>query len=259
MNVAKWRRRFIQALRIYPVVVLTIVGVGLLLGGFDTTDDSSLSHKVLVLASYLLIGVAPILAIIGFIVIGRAVDAEYKSNKTNQNKFNYGDAFEIPNEEMHGYKLTYLTGRPPMLTGLTGDTYSTDASATCSVDDQHIPPVMNCECGFYAFKELEEAKFELSIHPGSFLIDVDLYGIGFVYKRGFRAETQVVNNFRVPNRCMRCKVFTPKVFVPSFKLGLGNYSWWQWQIRCGLCSSSFKESDKVSIDEMSKYLKVSIS
>lgn len=259
MNVAKWRRRFIRTLRAYPFVVLSLVAIAFSMGGFSEKTDSSALQQVIIIAAYFFIGGAPILAIIGFIIIGQAESREFKANRIDQGKFDYRDAFDIPSEEMRGFKLTFLTARPPQLTGLTGDTYKSDASAICLANSEHIPPVINCECGFYAFKNREDAKFELSINPGSFLIDVELYGIGFVYKRGYRAETQVVDHLRIPKNCMRCKILPAKVFVPTFKLGLGNYSWWQWQIRCGLCSSSFKVGDKVSIQEMSRQLAVTIS
>lgn len=259
MNVAKWRRRFIQSLRIYPFIVLPLVGVTYLLGGFSGSADSPISQQVVTVASYFFIGVAPLLAIIGFMIIGKAGDAEFKNSRSNQSKFTYGDAFNIPSEEMHGYKLAIITGRTPILTGLTGDTYEADSSARCTTDKKHIPPVMNCECGFYAYQNLDDAKFELSINPASYLLEVDLYGIGFVYKRGYRAESQVVKHLTIPKRCKRCKVLPAKVFVATYQLGLSNYSWWQWQVRCSLCSSTFKEADKLTFDQMARELKVAYS
>ena len=259
MNVAMWRRRFIKTLRIYPFVVLVLVAITYRSGGFSGGTDAPISQTVMTLVAYFFVGVAPILAIIGFIVIGRATDAEFKANKSKESRFSYDDAFEIPVEEMRGHKLAFLTGRKPIFTGLTGDTYGTDASATCSLNAEHAPPVMNCECGFYAFADLDEAKFEQTINPGSFLLEVDLYGIGFVYKRGFRAETQVVNKLHLPKRCMRCKTLPAKLFVTTFKFGYSDHSWWQWQVRCSICSSNFKATDKLSFEEMAKELKIVIA
>lgn len=259
MNLAKWRRRFIQTLRIYPFVVLTLLAITFQLGGFASGPNGPISQQIMKIASYFFIGVAPVLAIIGFYIIGRAGDAEHKKATSNQEKFAYGDAFTVPAEEMHGYKLTFLTGRIPTLTGLTGDTYAADASAVCTMDAEHTPPVMNCECGFYAFSDLDDAVFERSINPGSFLLDVDLYGLGFVYRRGYRAETQVVNSLTIPKRCMRCKILPAKLFVATFRLGYYDFSWWQWHVRCRVCSSGFKASDLMSIDEMAKSLKIAIS
>jgi hypothetical protein len=149
------------------------------------------------------------------------------------------------------YRITF--------TGLTGDTYKKDESATCKAFPDHVPPVSDCECGFYAYSDIEEAKFEGSINPGAFLLDVDLYGVGFKYARGYRAETQVVNELITPSRCQFCRILPAKVFVTTYKLGYDDISWWQWQIRCVICSSSFKDEDKLSIDQMSASLKLLIS
>ena len=259
MELAKWRRPFISALRIYPFLLLALVGVAYLLGGLNPKPGSLISQELITFAGYFFMGVVPILAIVGFILIGKAGDAEFEKNAKNQGKFSYGDAFEVPSEVMHGHKLTRLTGRMPTLTGLTGDSYEAEADAICELNPEHTPPVANCECGFYAFQNLSDAKFELSINPGTFLIDVDLYGLGFVYQRGYRAETQVVNHLTLPKRCMRCRILTPKVFVASFHLGHTNHTWWQWSVRCQVCSASFKPSDKLTFEEMAKQLKIVIS
>lgn len=275
MNLAKWRRRFIKTLRVYPFAFLGVAGIIYLLGRFGLLDalgfsggfsgdlnaegGAFFSERVLTYLAYFLIVGVPVLAIIAFIIIGQASDAELRNKNRNQERFAYSDAFEIPSEIMHGYKLALLTGREPMLTGLTGDTYASDASATCTVDAEHIPPVTNCECGFYAYKDRTDAVIERSINPGTFLLDVELYGIGFVYQRGYRAETQVVEKLTVPKRCMRCKVLPAKIFVPVFHLGRSDYTWWQWQVRCVVCSSSFKDSDKLNFDQMAQMLKISIS
>lgn len=256
---AKWRKRFIRTLRIYPFIVLGLLAITFGMGGFSGQADAQLSQQVMRIASYFFIGVVPILIVTGFIIIGQASDAQYRNNNNNQSKFNYGDAFALPTEEMHGYKLAFLTGRIPTFTGLTGDIYAADASAGCTVDVEHTPPVINCECGFYAYKDRDDAEFERSINPGSFLLDVDLYGLGFVHRRGYRAESQVVNTLTIPKRCMRCKTLPAKVFVSTYKLGLANFTWWQWHVRCGLCSSSFKAQDVMSFAEMSQRLNVAIS
>ena len=259
MDLAVWRRRFIKTLRIYPLLLLGLLATIYLFYTIGPLESNTeFSQNAINVAGFLFIGVVPIVAIIAFMIIGQAGDAEMKSKRLNQEKFIYGDAFEIPSEVMHGYKLAVLTGKIPMLTGLTGDTYAADASAVCTIDSEHIPPVANCECGFYAYKEREDAEFELTINPGAFLLDVDLYGIGFVYQRGYRSETQVVNNLTVRKRCARCKIFPPKVFVPVFHLSQNDYQWWQWQARCGICSSTFKESDKLDFEQMGKLLQISV-
>jgi hypothetical protein len=155
--------------------------------------------------------------------------------------------------------LALITGRLPTLTGLTGDRYLSDAQAVCKENADHVPPVAECECGFYAYKELADAQFELSINPGAFLLDVDLFGLGFTYKNGFRAETQVVNRLITPSRCMRCRVLPAKVFVTTYRLGYEDTAWWQWQMRCVICSSSFKIEDKLTVEQMAQRLAVKIN
>lgn len=253
------KAQLIRVIRFYPVLALLVLALAYLLGGFSDEGDQVIPQELVIKGLYLFAAVIPLAVIIAFIFIGRQSDKAFKQNGKDQTKLAYEDAFTLPTTKMAGYKLAVITGRPPILTGLTGDTYLADAGAKCEIDKEHIPPVASCQCGFYAYKELSDAKFELSINPGAFLLYVDLYGIGFEYEGGFRAESQVVRNLNLPTRCMRCKVFPPKVFVTTFKLGFDDATWWQWQVRCFICSSSFKESDKLSFNQMQEQLKVVIS
>jgi hypothetical protein len=259
VSTAKRKQGLIKFVRLYPFIALLVLGLAYFLGGFGDKRAAVISQGLIISVLYLFIGLVPLLVIIAFLVLGRAGDLQMKVTASSQHKFLYADAFQLPVENMHGYKLAILTGRVPTLTGLTGDTYRTDSAASCSTNAEHIPPVVDCQCGFYAFKDLKNAKFELSINPGAFLLDVDLFGVGFVYEDGYRAETQVVNRLSAPRRCMRCKVLPAKLFVTTFKLGFGNDTWWQWQARCGVCSSSFKEKDKLSFDQMGEHLEVLVS
>mgnify|MGYP006193427661 FL=1 len=259
MDYARNRRRLIRLIRIYPLIALGVLTLAYLLGAFSEQEDPLISQNVIITALYLFVGVVPLVFIIGFITVGKASDKAGLKNNKAHSKLNYNHAFDLPSEVMHGYKLAIITGRSPTLTGLTGDTYLSDASAKCSINKEHVPPVADCECGFYAYSELTEAKFEGSINPGAFLLDVDLYGVGFKYARGYRAETQVVNELITPSRCQFCRILPAKVFVTTYKLGYDDTSWWQWQIRCVICSSSFKQEDKLGVKEMSARLKLLIS
>ncbi len=259
MDYAQNRRRLIRLIRIYPLIALGVLTLAYLLGAFSDQEDPPISQNVIITALYLFVGVVPLVFIIGFITVGKASDKAGLKNNKAHSKLNYNHAFDLPSEAMHGYKLATITGRLPTLTGLTGDTYLSDASAKCTINKEHVPPVADCECGFYAYSDLSEAKFESSINPGAFLLDVDLYGVGFKYARGYRAETQVVNKLITPSRCQFCRILPAKVFVTTYKLGYDDTSWWQWQIRCLICSTSFKEEDKLGIKEMSKSLKLLIS
>ena len=259
MSVNSQRQRLIKWVRRYPVIALSALALGYLLGGFSETDDGPIPQQIVITALYLFISLVPLGFIIAFLVVGRLGDLESAANKEKQANLTYQDAFDLPSQIMHGYKLAMVTGRSPTLTGLTGDRYLSDAQAVCSENPEHIPPVAECECGFYAYKELADAQFELSINPGAFLLDVDLFGLGFTYKNGFRAESQVVNQLITPSRCMRCRVLPATVFVTTYRLGYEDTTWWQWQIRCVVCSSSFKPSDKLTVEQMAQHLAVKIN
>ena len=259
MSVNKSRQRLIKWVRRYPLIALSLLAIAYLLGGFSEKDDGLISQQLIITTLYLFVAAVPLGFIIAFVVVGRLGDLENVANKQKESDLNYQDAFDLPSQVMHGYKLAMVTGLTPTLTGLTGDTYLSDAQAICKANSEHIPPVAHCECGFYAYKELADAQFELSINPGAFLLDVDLFGLGFTYKNGYRAESQVVNQLITPKRCMRCRVLPAKVFVKSFKLGYEDTTWWQWQIRCVICSSSFKPADKLTVEQMSHHLAVKIN
>jgi hypothetical protein len=241
----------------YPAIALIVLALAYLLGGFSDGDDGPPSKEVVTNSLYLFVGLVPLAFIIAFIWVGTLNDGDKRRSRSSS-RFSYQQPFELPSQIMHGYKLARISDRKPTLTGLTGDRYLADADAKCTVDEEHVPPVAECECGFYAFKELADAQFELGMNPGAFLLDVDLFGIGFTYRSGYRAESQVVNQIVVPKRCMRCHILPVKVFVTTYKMGYGATGWWQWQIRCGICSSTFKPSDKLSISEMSEQLSVPI-
>jgi hypothetical protein len=179
---------------------------------------------------------------------------ESKKATSDTTKLLYDDAFDLPSQDMHGYKIAFLTGEIPTLTGLTGDLYVADDTAKCEMNRDHVPPVAGCDCGFYAYSDIKMAEHQLSINPTSFLIDVDLFGVGFAYSRGFRAELQVVNFMHLPRRCMRCKVLKSEQFVKSYKFGFNSYGYWRWEFRCSMCSYNFKEEDRLSPGQMSEAL-----
>ena len=259
MSYVQNRQRLIRLIRIYPVIAIAVLAAAYLLGGFTDQVDPLIPQEVITTALYLFVGAVPLVFIIAFLIIGRVGDKAALKNNNHTDKLNYQSGFDLPVEQMHGYKLALITGRTPTLTGLTGDTYLSDSSAKCSINSEHVPPVAQCECGFYAYSDIDEARFEGSINPGAFLLDVDLYGVGFKYARGYRAETQVVNELITPRRCQFCRTLPAKVFVTTYKLGYDDTSWWQWQLRCVICSSSFKEADKLSVAQMSEKLRLLIT
>jgi hypothetical protein len=256
MNPAQKRQKLIRAVRLYPVITLALLALVYLSGGFNESSDSAIPRELVMTGLILYSFLAPLLFIIGFVVVGSANDREHQGLSGNQPQLRYADPFDLPQEKMQGYKLAVITEREPTFRGLTGDSYAADDNAVCEKFPDHTPPVSSCECGFYAYRNLADAKFEISLNPGAFLLEVDLYGVGFRYEGGYRAETQVVNRIILPNRCMRCRIFSPTVFVISSRMGYQNYSWMQWQVRCNLCTMSFKDKDKLSFEEMYKKLAI---
>lgn len=252
-----FERKLIQLIRVFPLATAIALLIAYLLGGFSDRSDPWIARETVVLFLKIFIGVIPAAFVTSFILADWLKRREGKRNKAAQGKFAFTDAFSLPTQIMHGYKLAFITGRSPTFTGLTGDHYSADDVATCTANPEHIPPVMNCDCGFYAFKELRDAKFELSINPGAFLIDVDLFGVGFEYGRGFKAESQLVNSLKIPKRCMRCKVFAPVQFVTSYKMGYNSFAYLKWEVRCRMCSATFKEKDILQFAQMREQLGIS--
>ena len=57
---------------------------------------------------------------------------------------------------------------------------------------------------------------------------------------------------------MRCKTLPALRFVTTYKIGYYSYSYWKWEIRCAICSYSFKEEDCLTPDEMSQALGVKL-
>lgn len=254
MDSASVERKLGRSLRVLPAVVLALLALSYVTGGFsDSTEPSAvknLSHFLFTL----FIAVGPMIFIAVLLLIEYLRRASEKNLKVQSNKLVYTDAFDLPSQEMHGHKIAFITDRPPTFTGLTGDRYSNDAVAQCSLNALHVPPVAGCECGFYAYNDIRRAHYELSINPGAFLIDVDLFGVGFIYTHGFKAELQLVNFLTLPKRCMRCKTLRPKKFVATYKIGHALFAYWQWEYRCNMCSFTFKDQDCMNIDQMSQAL-----
>ncbi len=233
-----------------------ILALAYFAGGFSNDKNPMISKDVVSSLLVIYLCVMPIIFIVAFIFIGHLGDRERRRVDLNQQMLAYDDPFELPSQKMRGYKLALITGREPEFRGLTGDAYTSDDSAICTKYPEHTPPVASCECGYYAYRNRADAKFEGTLNPGTFLLQVDLYGIGFEYRDGYRAETQVVNEIILPKRCMRCRVFAPTIFVVIYKMGFYNDTWMQWQVRCNMCTMTFKDEDKLSITDMYRKLGV---
>jgi len=254
MDAASVERKLGRALRVMPMIVLALLALSMLTGGFSTSSEPSVIKKLSHFLFTVFIAVGPLIFIAAMLFIEHLRKVSAKNLAMHNSKLVYSDAFNLPSQEMHGYKIAFITDRPPTFAGLTGDRYTQDAAARCSLNTEHVPPVAGCECGFYAYNDIRRAHHELSINPGAFLIDVDLFGVGFTYTHGFKAESQLVNFLTLPKRCMRCKVLPAKKFVTTYKMNYVSYAYWKWEFRCSLCSYSFKDQDSMSIHQMSQAL-----
>lgn len=258
MRASQLKHSFITTLRLYPLFIGAVLLAGYLLGDFSEKSNPILAKDTFYTILTVLCVAVPLIVMAAIAFIGNASDREYQRNTHNQENFNFQDAFALPDERMHGFKLARIVGREPTFMGLTGDLYSADASAHCGIDSDHVPPVKGCQCGFHAFKDLREATFEGSLYRTAFLFDVDLYGLGFIYQRGFRAETQVINQMIAPKRCMLCKTLPVKRFIAKYELSGTQPGFWEWQLRCNVCSSVTKNENRLSIEEMARKLQIKI-
>lgn len=258
MDSASVERKLGRTLRIMSAVVLGLLAFSLVIGGFSGSSEPSTIRNISQIIFTVFIAIGPLLFIAVLFLIEHLRKVTAKNLVKHKNKLIYSDAFNLPSQEMHGYKIAFITDRPPTFAGLTGDRYTHDAVAHCSLDTEHVPPVAGCECGFYAYNDIRRARHELAINPGAFCIDVDLFGVGFTYTHGFKAESQLVNFLTLPKRCMRCKIFPAKKFVSTYKINHSSFAYWKWEFRCNLCSFSFKEQDSMSVDEMSQALKTAL-
>lgn len=259
MDLKRVKQKFIRLIRIYPLIAMGLLLMAYLAGGFSQEANPLIPRPIVMAALYGLIVVVPLIVILIFIGFSMSEDRSRARIEKNLNALPEEDPFDLAEEKMCGFKIVALSGQTPTFTGVTGDTYTHDENAVCKEFPDHVPPASGCECGFYAFKERKDAQFELSLHPGLFLIDVDLFGIGFSHKYGYRAESQRVNSLKFPQRCMRCKVLPARVFVRSYKLGYGDHTWWQWSVRCSLCAKGIKEADKLTTEQMGQQLRVVIN
>jgi hypothetical protein len=259
MRASQLKRSFITALRLYPLFLGAVLLAGYFLGSFSDRNNPILAKDTFYAILTILCAGVPIIVMVAFALIGNSLDREYQRNTENQENFEFQDAFALPDEQMHGYKLARIVGREPTFMGLTGDIYSADASAQCGIDSDHVPPVKGCQCGFHAFKDLREAAFERSLYRTAFLFDVDLYGLGFIYQRGYRAETQVINMMITPKRCVLCKTLPVKRFIAKYEFAGPHPGYWEWQLRCSICSALTKAENRLTIDEMARRLKIEIS
>lgn len=117
-----------------------------------------------------------------------------------------------PAEPFRGYKVAQLMVAEPgsaWLTGVTNRPCGIDGVAACERRTCE-PPGLDCDCGFYAFRnrlQALELLAELTRRHRTrsyVVLTVDLDGVVLEYERGFRAARQRVHRVEVPAGCLAC-------------------------------------------------------
>lgn len=115
-------------------------------------------------------------------------------------------------DALRGYKVAQLivgSDDTAWLAGVTSLRYGIDTLAHCRRRACQ-PPGLDCRCGFYAFRERQQALDLLgqlgARHPARsyVVLTVDLDGTVLEYESGFRAQRQRVLRIEIPDACMRC-------------------------------------------------------
>jgi hypothetical protein len=122
---------------------------------------------------------------------------------------------EVEDEARRGWKtaqvLLSADGTEATLWGITvGGSYRTDDRARC-VRRGCEPPALDCDCGFYVFKQRAEAldllRRTLACNGlrDKALLSVEVDGTVLEYARGYRAEQQRVMGVQLERVCGTCR------------------------------------------------------
>jgi hypothetical protein len=115
-----------------------------------------------------------------------------------------------------GWKCAQILHSPDgtglRLSGIAiGGAYTTEDIAVCAYNRDHAPPALACECGFYAFRDRDEAASLLACAVGfggativRAICEVDLSGMVIECDDGYRAERQSVLAISVLPWCADC-------------------------------------------------------
>jgi hypothetical protein len=124
-------------------------------------------------------------------------------------------AEESHEDARRGYKTAQLVltpdGTAASMSGITlGGSYKAEDRARCAIRGCRAPG-LDCECGFYAFKDRAEAVELLRATVAcnglrdKALLTVDLEGSVLEYERGYRGERQRVLGVQLERNCARCR------------------------------------------------------
>lgn len=119
-------------------------------------------------------------------------------------------------EAPRGWKCAQLLlspdGTEVRLSGVSiGGSYSADDVAVCVRRREHLPPALDCECGFYGFTERHRAEDLLARRCGfdgdvvvRALLEVEFRGTVIEHEQGSRAERQQVLGLWLLPWCADC-------------------------------------------------------
>ncbi len=121
------------------------------------------------------------------------------------------EADEAPRGWKCAQLVISLDGAQMRLAGLAvAGVYGAEDVAVCLRGADHIPPALDCVCGFYAFCDRQDAarllarRLDYTGHVISVLCEVDLSGTVIVCDRGYRAERQRVLQVGLLPWCAGC-------------------------------------------------------
>lgn len=100
--------------------------------------------------------------------------------------------------------------------------YPRDAFATCIKDQFHLPPVWECECGFYSFKDLVDAQEYTVFHKGALVAEIELYGEIIEHDIGYRSREISIKEIYIPKVCSYKQCSSNTI---SIKIGVKDYGW----------------------------------
>lgn len=107
---------------------------------------------------------------------------------------------------LFGWKLAELVvhdGLPALRSGTVGVTIGSDDEARCFKHAEHLPPVANCACGFFA-RSRAESLVLYARYPFSHLLEVELTGRTIIGRGEMRAQHQRILRLLLLPHCYRC-------------------------------------------------------
>lgn len=154
---------------------------------------------------------------------------------------------------LRGYKLAYpmisADGKSVGFTGVSlgrSQIYGVSAEAVCAQAVSHRCPSTWCDCGFYCFHEIDDARAMAGDpeYQQSVLLAVDASGRYLRYEKGLRYAHQVVRVVRVG----RCGCGRPAdAFADTDTGGVG------WRRLVPMCSSCPRSRPAFSLESFAEY------